>query len=87
MSDAQPIPVRMWNGYPYLSLAGVGAIIMAAIVWGSTSQRLADVEKRVTAVEGSAATVASKEDVHRVERRLERIEALLIGRSQPGDTP
>jgi hypothetical protein len=75
-------PLKVWHGMPYVSVAGVGALLSLAVVWGTTTKRLDVVEDRVSKVETSAREVASKDDVQRVERRLERIEQMLIDRSK-----
>jgi hypothetical protein len=85
-SDASGAPpVRLFQGTPYVSIVGLVALLTAAAVWGATSQRLTEVEKKQreadARVEAIAQTIATKVDVQRVEDRLDTVINMLVNRT------
>jgi hypothetical protein len=76
LTDSGPHAVKLGrDGSVYVGIGLVAAIIGAAVAWGSLTARMERVEK-------DSSRAATSDQVERLERRMENIEALLMRRER-----
>jgi hypothetical protein len=70
-------PVKLVHGTLYVSVAGLVVLLGAAALWGTTTQRLNEVEREQhqseARLEAIAASVATKNDLQQLEDRLDKV--------------